>query len=166
MGRKADLKKEPFRYMVQLLIERNEATIINNENQEHAKVLLEEMFYNSTSTAYVFCGCISEIVWGGDKLAEAVRDAFARGVDVKFMVQHPSRIPANSPVAAVLREHNAILSSNAFDSLSSHFAVFDSKMYRFEKDDTKKKATACMNGVETATLLHGLAKDMIARAVA
>lgn len=155
---------DSYRYMVQQLIAVDSPAIIGNNSPAHAKVLLEEMFAHAKSTAYVYCGKISNEVWGGDALAEAVHDAIVRKVDVKFIVQHPDQIPADSAIAVYLREKNAIYTSDAFATIGSHFAVFDSKMYRFERDDSAKTATACMNGGVSAELLHGLAKDMLKRA--
>lgn len=154
---------DPFRYMVRRFIAIDSPNLIENSSPVHARILLEEMFANAKTSAYVYCGCISSKVWGGDELADAVRTAISRGVDVRFIVQHPENIPSDSVVAAVLRQSGAdrIHTSPKFAQLGSHFAVFDEKMYRFERDDGDKKAIACVNAPDTAKLLHGLAQTML-----
>ena len=162
MNEKTPDKLDPFRYMVQRFIAIGSPNLIRNDSPEHARILLEEMFANAQTSAYVYCGRISSGVWGGVKLAEAVQSALARGVDVRFIVQHPEAVPADSAVAAVLRENGcAIHTSPKFESIASHFAVFDGKMYRFEKSDDAKTAIACVNGPETAKALEDLAKLML-----
>ncbi|MBO7685243.1 MAG: hypothetical protein J6V72_02595 [Kiritimatiellae bacterium] len=154
---------DPFRYMVRRFIAIDSPNLIENSSPAHAKILLEEMFANAQKSAYVYCGRISDTVWGGENLANAVRAAIARGVEVRFIVQHPEDIPQNSVVAEVLREHgeNTIHTSREFAQLGSHFAVFDDKMYRFEKDDGDKKAIACVNAPDTARSLRELAQAML-----
>lgn len=153
---------DPFRYMVRQFIEIGSPNLIRNSSPAHARILLEEMFANAKISAYVYCGCISDTVWGGEELAAPVREALERGVDVRFIVQHPEKIPGNSAVAAVLRSHgdDVIHSSDHFATLNSHFAVFDEKMFRFEKNDDDKTAIACVNGPKFAKPLHDLAIAM------
>ncbi len=154
---------DPFRYMVRRFIAIDSPNLIENSSSAHARILLEEMFANANTSAYVYCGRISNAVWGGKGLADAVRAAIARGVDVRFIVQHPEDIPPDSVVAEALREHgaDAIHTSREFAQLGSHFAVFDDKMYRFERDDGDKKAIACVNAPDTARLLRELAQAML-----
>ena len=117
-----------FRYMVKLLIEIGSPTVVGNESPAHAKVLLEEMFNAAKKTAYVYCGRISDAVWGGDGVSAAVKGAIDRGVDVRFIVQHPDKIPAGSRVKAILDESRiAVHSSRSFAQINSHFAVFDGR---------------------------------------
>ena len=94
---------DPFRYMVRHFIAIDSPNLIENSSPAHARILLEEMFANAKTSAYVYCGCISSVVWGGKGLADAVRTAISRGVDVRFIVQHPESIPSDSVVAAALR---------------------------------------------------------------
>ena len=154
---------DPFRYMVRRFIAIDSPNLIENSSPAHARILLEEMFANAKTSAYVYCGCISSVVWGGKGLADAVRTAISRGVDVRFIVQHPENIPSDSVVAAALREYGAdrIHTSLKFAQVGSHFAVFDDKMYRFERNDGDKKAIACVNAPDTARLLRELAQAML-----
>ena len=163
MSDSAKTSIDPFRYMVQRFIEMESPNLIQNSSPEHARILLEEMFLHAKTSAYVYCGCISDKVWGGEDLATAVRTAIERGVKVRFIVQHPEKIPAGSAVAAVLRQHgeDMIHSSTLFATWDSHFAVFDEKMFRFEKRDDDKTAIACVNGPDTARKLRDLALSML-----
>lgn len=148
--------------MVRQLLLTGSSVCIDNGSAEHAKVILEEMFKQAQKTAYIFCGCISMSVWGSDAMAANIEDAIInRGVNVRFIVQNPSNIPENSPTVSALRRHpGTIVSSPMFKDFKSHFAVFDSKMYRIEKDDSAKTAVACANSREDALLLNGLAEKM------
>lgn len=151
-----------FRSMVKMLIEIESHTIVGNSSPAHAKVLLEEMFKHAKETAYVYCGKISNEVWGGDAVANAVRTAIEKGVTVRFIVQHPEQVPQDSAVKRILDEHKIqIHSSPKFGNIASHFAVFDGKMYRFENDDTAKTAKACMNSVDLGAKLKSLAEQML-----
>ena len=123
----ADNDIEAFRLMVRRLILAGSPVRIDNGSPEHAKVILEEMFRHAQRTAFVFCGCISMSVWGSDTMAANIEDAIVnRDVDVRFIVQHPENIPADSPTVAALRRHpGVIVSSPEFNDFASHFAVFD-----------------------------------------
>ena len=158
---------DPFRYMVRRFIAIDSPNLIRNSSPAHAQILLEEMFAQMQKTAYVYCGRISNEVWGSARLAEAIQQAFERpGTEIRFLVQHPDKIPEGSLVAEILRQHGAIVTSPAFGEINSHFAVFDSKMYRFEKDDGDKTARACVNDPSMAGALAGLAQLMIHSAAA
>lgn len=154
---------EAFRQMVRRLILSGSPVSIDNGSPEHAKVILEEMFKHVQKTAYVFCGCISMSVWGSQAMATNIEDAIVnRNVNVKFIVQNPDKIPADSPTVVALRRHpGTIVSSSLFKEFESHFAVFDQKMYRIEKDDGAKTAVACANSPDNAVPLHQLAVQMV-----
>ncbi len=153
---------EAFRLMVRRLILAGSPIRIDNGSPAHARVILEEMFKHAQRTAFVFCGCISIPVWGSDTMAANIEDAIVnRGVDVRFIVQHPEKIPEGSPTVAALRRHpGVIVSSPKFKDFASHFAVFDQKMYRIEKDDAAKTAVACANSRVDGSALEQLAKQM------
>ena len=154
---------DPFRYMVRRLIEIDSPTMIENGSPAHAQILLEEMFAHAKHTAYVYCGKISNEVWGCEAVAHAVRDAINRpGMQVRFIVQHPESIPADSAVRKVLTDHGAVVATSPrFLNVDHHFAVFDGKMYRFENNDENKTATACVNDTTTAGQLTELAQAML-----
>ena len=153
---------DPFRYMVKRLIEIDSPTKIENGCPAHARILLEEMFAHAKHSAYVYCGKISNEVWGCETVAKAVQDAINRpDMTVRFIVQHPDSIPAGSAVHRILVENNAIFTSQRFQGVDHHFAVFDGKMYRFENNDERKTAIACMNDPATAEPLRELAQAML-----
>lgn len=154
---------EAFRLMMRRLILAESPIRIDNGSAEHAKIILEEMFRHAQKTAFVFCGCISMSVWGSDTMAANIEEAIVnRDVDVRFIVQHPENIPADSPTVAALRRHpGVIVSSPEFNDFASHFAVFDQKMYRIEKDDAEKTAIACANNRSDGDALDQLARKMI-----
>ena len=56
---------DPFRYMVRRFIAIDSPNLIENSSPAHARILLEEMFANAKTSAYVYCGRISNTVWGG-----------------------------------------------------------------------------------------------------
>ena len=153
---------EAFRLMVRRLILAGSPIRIDNGSPAHARVILEEMFKHAQRTAFVFCGCISMSVWGSETMAACIEDAICnRGVDVHFIVQNPDKIPAASPTVAMLRRHpGTIVTSPLFKDFESHFAVFDQKMYRIEKNDADKTANAYANNRENGVALEQLAKQM------
>jgi len=153
---------EAFRIMVRRLILTGSPLRIDNGSPAHARVILEEMFKHTQNKAFVFCGCISLPVWGSETMAANIEDAICnRGVHVRFIVQRPEEIPANSPTVAVLRSHpGTIVTSSMFKDFKSHFAVFDKKMYRIEKDDEAKTAIAYANNRKGGAELEQLAIQM------
>lgn len=166
---------ESFRYMIRLFISTESQAIIDNTDSNHARVILEEMFAAAKRTAFVFCGCLSPQVWGGQDLANNIEKAFERNVNVKFFIQHPDEIPSNSPTIQVLRRQAEIASkgesggtetraivfeSPSFGSLDHHFAVFDRKMYRFETDNERFQAKVCANAPEESAALERLIAAM------
>lgn len=157
-----DTDLESFRYTVKLFIKINSTALISNKNSEHAKVILEELFNDAKKTAYVYCGRISNEVWGGEAVAKAVKGAIDREVDVKFIVQHANEIPKDSVVYKLLKPKDLVVSSPKLAEIKSHFAVFDSKRYRFEKDDAAKSAIVCMNNETVGGQLQKLAENLVA----
>ena len=170
---------ESFRYMIRLFISTESQAVIDNTDSNHARVILEEMFAAAKRTAFVFCGCLSPQVWGGQNLANNIENAFERNVDVKFFIQNPNKIPLESPLIQVLRNHTEIASkdenkrtatrdivfgSPSFVSLDHHFAVFDHKMYRFETDNERFQAKVCANAPEESAALERLIEAMLHRA--
>ena len=153
---------EAFRLMVRRLILTGSPIRIDNGSAAHARVILEEMFKHAQKTAFVFCGCISMPVWGSETMAANIEEAIVnRDVHVRFIVQHPNEIPAYSPTVAVLRRHpGTIVTSPLFKDFESHFAVFDQKMCRIEKNDAAKTANAYANNRENGIALEQLAKQM------
>ena len=153
---------EAFRLMVRRLILTGSPVRIDNGSAEHAKVILEEMFKHVQRTAFVFCGCISMSVWGSETMAANIEDAIVnRDVHVRFIVQHPDKIPEDSPTVTMLRRHpGTIVTSPLFKDFESHFSVFDQKMYRIEKNDAAKTAIAYANNRENGIALEQLAKQM------
>lgn len=153
---------EAFRLMVRRLILTGSPIRIDNGSAAHARVILEEMFKHAQKTAYVFCGCISMSVWGSEVMAANIEDAIVnREVHVSFIVQKPEAIPSDSPTVAMLRRHpGTMVTSPMFREFESHFAVFDQKMYRIEKDNAAKTAIAYANNPESARELEQLAKQM------
>ena len=153
---------EAFRLMVRRLILTGSPIRIDNGSAAHARVILEEMFKHTQKTAFVFCGCISMSVWGSETMATNIEDAICnRDVHVRFIVQRPSEIPADSPTVAVLRRHpGTIVTSPMFKDFESHFSVFDQKMYRIEKNDAAKTAIAYANNPKDGSELEKLARQM------
>lgn len=153
---------EAFRLMVRRLILTGSPIRIDNGSAAHARVILEEMFKHAQKTAFVFCGCISMSVWGSETMAANIEDAICnRGVEVHFIVQHPDEIPADSPTVAMLRRYpGTIVTSPMFEDFESHFAVFDQKMCRIEKNDRAKTANAYANNRENGVALEQLARQM------
>ena len=153
---------EAFRLMVRRLILIGSPLRIDNGSAAHARVILEEMFKHAQKTAFVFCGCISMEVWGSATMAANIEDAICnRGVEVRFIVQNPDKIPVDSPTVSMLRRHpGTIVTSPLFKDFESHFAVFDQKMYRIEKNDAAKTANAYANNRENGAELDKLAKLM------
>lgn len=161
MNETKDNDLEAFRQMVKLFIEIDSPATISNNNSDHAKIILEELFRSAKETAYVYCGHISNEVWGGDTMAAVIDRAVRNNVKVRFIVQKPNEIPKDSAVAAFLKERNLICSSEKFSALGTHFAVFDGKRYRLEKNDEAKSATVCMCNEASAGKLKETAELMI-----
>ncbi len=154
---------EAFRFMVHLLVEMKSPSLIENGSPAHARVILEEMAAAAKKSIYVFCGCIDKNTWGSPEMAASIERAFADKADIKFLVQRPSDIPADSPTVMALRRHEgSILDASPFASLGKHFAVFDRRMFRFEKDDAAKTAIASANRPEMAEPLSDLVSNMVA----
>lgn len=153
---------EAFRFMVHLLVEMQSPSLIDNGSASHARVILEEMAAAAKKSIHVFCGCIDKNTWGSQQMADSVEKAFEGGADVKFLVQRPSDIPDDSPTVAVLRRHpRSIFDASPFASFKQHFAVFDRRMFRFEKDDEAKTAIASANRPEMAEPLGDLVANML-----
>ena len=155
---------ESFRKGIETMIRIDSQTIIKNTNATHAKIILEAMFAAATTSALVFCGHVSDDVWGSETMARNIETAIRRGVEVKFIVEHPQDMPnpKDSPTVAMLRcNPNILVSSVAITGWNRHFAVFDSKRFRVETNHGRKTAIACVNNREVAEGLEQVARAML-----
>lgn len=151
-----------FRLMVDMLIEIDSPVRVGNNSPAHAKVLIESMFRHSKETAYVYCGHLSNEVWGDARIADAVSKAADRNVKIVFIVQRPHEIPSDSIVKRVIDEKGIRMEKfGPFKNDDHHFAVFDGRRYRFEDDDNAKTAVACMNAPDQGKNLNGLFESML-----
>lgn len=153
---------DAFRFMVHLLVEMKSPSLIDNGSPAHARIILEEMAAAAEKSIYVFCGCIDKDTWGSSEMARSIEKAIDSNVDVRFLVQHPTEIPNDSPTVLALRKKKgSILDASPFAPLEKHFAVFDRRMFRFEKDDAAKTAIASANKPDMAEPLGDLVLDMM-----
>ena len=156
-----------FRKGIETMIRIDSQAVIHNTNADHAKIILEAMFAAATTSALIFCGHVSDDVWGSKTLARNIEAAIQRGVEVKFIVEKPNDMPkpeASATVSVLLQNSGTLLTSDAVPGWNRHFAVFDSKRFRVETNHDDKKAIACANNPNLARGLEQIAKAMLENA--
>lgn len=158
----ADENLDSFRQGFRALLRIGSPVVVDNTNAAHAKVILEEMVAAAKKSVLVFCGCVSAQVWGSAEMARNLVNAANRGVDVKFLVEHPAAMPPDSPTVDALRRIGGALFAMRPDaSAESHFAVVDAKAYRVETDDAACTAIACANDPKISKGLDARLRGML-----
>lgn len=151
-----------YRFMVQQLIDMGSPTIIQNSSPSHARIILEQMFATAKKSALVFCGCLSSDVWGSKTMLTNVQKAIDDNVEVRFVIQRSDPDKRAAELFQKLEEKQVVYTDASLANLDAlHFAVFDGKMYRIEKNDAEKSATACAYDVETSRILEDYVRRMV-----
>lgn len=158
-----------FKNMVSRLAKSGENRLFLNSSEEHAVVVLSEMFKNAKSSVRIFAGCLYEHVGNSPEYIQSISDFIERNGSVKILLNNYNpEAGAKSNLfkrlayyqelgkAVEIRQTDAkpYLANDA-DKKEVHFTIADEKAYRVETD-TVQRAAACNFGGEA------LAKNFVA----
>ena len=125
-------------------IESGEPKIFRNSSQAHAAVLMQLFCEAAQRYAYIYCGRLNAVVYGG--LWPVIRAALDRGVDVRVVTEQ--RELQAEELARELRGKEVLRTLPPGTKLPEgmpHFAVFDDRLSRMETDKERRTAVVRTN---------------------
>lgn len=155
----ADHLEQQYRENVELMAKLKSPRKFGNGAPIHAAIIFESFFRHATHSVKIFCKTLDEKVFGRKWLCDAAEAAFMRGVNISVIVKEE---PEESTFKEWL-ESVCITPAVSFCSLKGNlgkaegvdcnFATMDSIAYRFEPNENKIVAVACMNDPDAAERL-------------
>lgn len=146
--------------IVRKYFEDDSTEVFPNGCEEHAKVIIEQIFRHAQDYVYVLSTNLAKSTWNDSVICEAVRGALERGVSVRISIQE-NTIDANS-LQELLSEFNIEINLNRDITLGSNFIVSDDKMFRYEENRDRVEAIASANYPELAIILRDYYRSNVA----
>ncbi|MBD5297074.1 MAG: hypothetical protein HDS21_03235 [Bacteroides sp.] len=151
-----------FKNMVSRLAQLGENRLFLNSSEEHAVVVLSEMFKVAESNIRIFAGCLYEHVGNSPEYIQALSDFIERGGSVKILLNNfnpqegaKSNLFKRLAYYQELGKSVEIRSTDAKPYLANdeakkevHFTIADERAYRIETD-IKERTAACNFDGET-----------------
>ena len=145
-----------FRNMVSRLASLGENRIFLNSSEDHAVVVLSEMFKVAKSNIRIFAGCLYERVGDSPEYIQSLSDFIERGGAVKILLNNfNTEEGKKTNLFKRLAYYQEIGKSieiritdtkpyltNDEEKKEVHFTIADEKAYRIETD-IKQRAAAC-----------------------
>ena len=137
--------------IVRKYFEDDSTEIFPNGCEQHAKVIIEQIFSHAEDYVYVLSTNLAKSIWNDPSILEAVRRALERSVSVRISIQRNTS-DANL-LEELLSEFNIEINVNRDPTLGSNFIVSDDKMFRYEENRDRVEAIASANYPELAVIL-------------
>lgn len=149
-----------FKNMVSRLAQLGENRLFLNSSEEHAVVVLSEMFKVAKSNIRIFAGCLYEHVGNSPEYIQALSDFIERDGSVRILLNkfNPEE-GAKSNLFKRLAYYQEIGKSVEIRSTDAkpylakdeekkevHFTIVDEKAYRIETDIDKRSAACNFDG--------------------
>lgn len=167
---------EEYQVAVKKLAENGSTTFISNSSQEHAAVIIEEIFLNAKGTVNILCDCLNPVVYGRPAITKAATHFFEQAgnnMTIIFQLKNNGiESLHDNPLLTSLAEHKANISLyqlNDKEKNVNHFMVSKTKLghyaLRFEQNHKSHKATASFNDIKNGNSLVELFKSMVTKSV-
>jgi hypothetical protein len=153
------LATEYYKSKVEHLADTRSSEIIGNNNFEHAKILIENLFKIAKNKIKIFTGKGSQIF--NDEIIKILEKKKTDGVKISIKCEN-DLVDYDALNSAGIKVEKTI-SSNPF---KNHFVTVDESAYRFEEEHeenaTTVKAQACFGDTEgNAKFLDNLFRDIL-----
>lgn len=148
-----------YRAQVRNAVLTNSITPFPNKSPLHARIIVQEFVRAAHRNVDIFCGKLSNVVYGGDDTFAVFERVIQLGVKVRVVLQHGDKLE-NRKLANLIRENSGEVRRLAPETKGStptgHFFIVDGKRYRYELDGDARSAFACANSGEDDTVLNFL----------
>ncbi|MBA3018741.1 MAG: hypothetical protein KJ550_12515 [Proteobacteria bacterium] len=147
-----------YKKIIDRCAESGENFVINNGNAMHAAYLLTKFFAKAEDQVRIFTGVLFAEVFDGQPLIDAAVEFLSRSANNKIVVAFQEKEGEEEKRGRVLKRNfvkklTTTLPKNSgkleiysipldLDGQVNHFAVMDSKAFRYELDHDKKSAVA------------------------
>lgn len=156
-----------YRCYVERLAQLKSKELFQNGQANHAAIIFETFFKYASKHVHILCKNLSADVFGLENVLNALETALLRKVPVRILYQETPESSAFLESLQRWQEQKLPIEAlpatgTSLGPVSQNFAVMDRRAFRFEPDNSRPMAYACMNGPEEATTLD----DVFLRAFA
>lgn len=167
-------ERQEYIAYIQMLAKGNVDRIYMNSGDEHALIVLIELFKKAANSIRIFAGSLCGSLGDDIQYIYAISNFIDKGGNVKILVTEYNEDKAyNSPLYRQLAffkdlgksveiKHTdfRIRSNNSEDTTDKHFTVADSQSYRIETNIEDRTARGNFNDSETAQKLEDMFDEM------
>lgn len=140
-----------YRQMVKKILSENLGTRIDNESDEHAVVLIDELIRHAKKTVKIYCRKFSSDIWGHPCVFDAVVSALEDAVTFHVLTQEcPEESDTQHIISAVTGSGFRLYSGEIFEI---NFILVDDTAFRIEPNCDCRHGFAYAKNVELASLL-------------
>ena len=137
--------------MVKKILSENLDTRIDNESDEHAVVLIDELIRHAKKTVKIYCRKFSSDIWGRTCVFDAVVNALEDSVKFHVLTQeHPEESDTQHIISAVTGCEFRLYSGEAFEI---NFILVDDEAFRVEPNFDCRHGFAYAKNEEMSFLL-------------
>ncbi len=127
-------------------------TVFPNSCEDHARIIIQQIFENAKNYVDVLAHNLKKSLWDSQTITEAVQNAVARGVVVRFAIQE--NVPVSESLSEWLCANGIKIATNVASQGKHNFIVSDNRMFRYEDNYEEIKAVASANSPELAEILR------------
>lgn len=168
----------PYKDFVKSLSRRSDDRLFLNSDEEHALIVLTELFQRAKKEVRIFAGCLCKRVGDNPEYIIALSEFIERGGKVKILLNSFDEDLAKSsnlyrrlsyyrvhgkPVE-VKKTYAKAYVSGVQDRKEAHFTVCDGESYRVETDIEKRAAECTFNNPAMAKELENFFDSLFRRA--
>lgn len=140
-----------YRQTVKKILDEGLGTRIDNETDDHAAVLIDELIRHAEYEVDIFCQRFATDIWGRRNVLDSLIHAAEKGVGVKLLTQEK---PEDSESLDFIRNYdNAEVRIFVGDLVEFNFMIVDSQMFRIEPDNSTRHGFAYAQNSQFAKMV-------------
>lgn len=159
---------EEYKQFVNRLALMKDSRVFLNSDNQHALIVLIQIFNTAKSIVRIYAGCLSNVVGDNPEYIKALSEFIERGGEVHIMLNKYNEDSAkksdlykrlayyqsiNKPVVVKTTTKQAMRTDKSGTRTPIHFTVGDTSCYRIETDIEKRSAECSMNDETNSTAL-------------
>jgi hypothetical protein len=144
-----DAELHEYRLTVERLAEAKSPESFSNGMPEHAAIIIETFLKFAKKRVVIFCKQLSSNVFGIPSITARLESALLKGIRVDIIVQEKPESDDLMQCINKWKENSKlcislIAANGRTNSIKANFAVMDGEAYRYEPDNDRISAYACM----------------------
>ncbi len=165
---------EQYRRQVENELKTGSSHTFLNYNHQNAQVIVQEFIKQAEKDVYLFCGKLSQKVYGGEETRKIFAEALEKKVTIQIVIaasEPETRTIANLVATAGNGSWVRSLQGEELpkEIPPNHFFVVDGKSYRYEAYEEGViphpcRASVCANDQQRSALLQQRFEELAARA--